>query len=172
MYHAMQFENKAGFMKKKGFTLIELLVVIAIIGLLATMAVVSFGNARMKARDTKRVHDLKSIYTALELYYDESGSYPTGTFDSRNATQWSTLSGYLTPAYMATLPIDPTNGGKDGSMCSTCGEYYYRSPNGQRCVLSTYLADASSPYVTGSNTYGSYHSITVGCASSDFWTCN
>ena len=51
--------------QRKGFTLIELLVVIAIIGLLATLAVVSFGSARQKANDAKRVADVRSVITAL-----------------------------------------------------------------------------------------------------------
>ncbi len=52
---------------KKGFTLIELLVVIAIIGLLSTMAVISLNSARLKARDAKRLSDVKQMSTLLSL---------------------------------------------------------------------------------------------------------
>ncbi|OGY45023.1 MAG: hypothetical protein A3A24_02510 [Candidatus Buchananbacteria bacterium RIFCSPLOWO2_01_FULL_46_12] len=62
--------------KIKGFTLIELLVVIAIIGLLSTLAVVALNSAREKARDAKRVADVKQVQTALELYYNDASSYP------------------------------------------------------------------------------------------------
>lgn len=65
-------------MKKKGFTLIELLVVIAIIGLLSTLAVVALNSARQRARDARRVADVKQIQTALELYYNDQDEYPAG----------------------------------------------------------------------------------------------
>jgi len=62
--------------KRKGFTLIELLVVIGIIALLSTLAVVALNNARQKARDAKRVADIKQVQTALELHFQENNEYP------------------------------------------------------------------------------------------------
>ena len=62
--------------EQKGFTLVELLVVIAIIGLLSTLAVVSLGSARSKARDARRISDIRQVQTALELYFASAGTYP------------------------------------------------------------------------------------------------
>lgn len=103
-------------MNKKGFTLIELLIVIAIIGLLSTLAVVALGSARVKARDSKRLADLKQIQTALELYYSENSSYPPGTSASLGTENFTCLNsaGFAakgcTDAYMPMVPTDPTQG--------------------------------------------------------------
>ncbi len=68
-------------MRQRGFTLVELLVVIAIIGLLATVGVVSLNQARAKARDAKRLSDVKQISKALELYLSGPQQYPVGLND-------------------------------------------------------------------------------------------
>ncbi len=65
-------------MKNRGFTLIELLVVIAVIGILASVVLASLNSARGKARDARRLSDMKQLQTALELYYDKYGRYPQG----------------------------------------------------------------------------------------------
>lgn len=101
-------------MNRKGFTLIELLVVIAIIGLLSTLAVVALGQARVKARDSKRLADLKQLQTSLELYYTDKNAYPTGasiTLGSASAICLNSASGFTTAgcpsAYMDRVPADP-----------------------------------------------------------------
>ncbi|MDP3970361.1 MAG: prepilin-type N-terminal cleavage/methylation domain-containing protein [bacterium] len=88
---------------RKGFTLIELLIVIAIIGLLATLAIVSLTTAQQKARDTKRIADLKQLQNATELYFSEvtPGSYPA-------ATTWAAYAADVAD-YISVMPIDPTN---------------------------------------------------------------
>lgn len=50
----------------KGFTLIELLVVIAIIGILAGIVLASLSSVRTKARDARRVSELKQMLNVLE----------------------------------------------------------------------------------------------------------
>lgn len=103
-------------MNKKGFTLIELLVVIAIIGLLSTLAVVALGNARQKARDARRLSDLKQLQTALELFYTDQTAYPSGS-GSLGAGSLACLnaSGFAAAGcgspYMGQVPSDPVNTG-------------------------------------------------------------
>lgn len=88
---------------KKGFTLIELLVVIAIIGLLSTLAVVSLNGARAKARDAKRLSDLKGIQTAIEIFKVNSEGVPPSPTNN-----W-TLG--LDEAFPNGLPTSPSGAG-------------------------------------------------------------
>ncbi|QQR82870.1 type II secretion system protein [Candidatus Campbellbacteria bacterium] len=84
-------------MKKftRGFTLIELLVVIAIIGILSSVVLASLNSAREKARDAKRISDIKQIQLALELYADShAGLYPAATSS-------------LVTTYMPSWPVAP-----------------------------------------------------------------
>lgn len=86
---------------QRGFTLVELLVVIAIIGILATLLLLQLGVARQRARDAKRIADINQVRTALELYFDDNGSYPI-------AANYAALS-VLAPKYLTLLPTDPLN---------------------------------------------------------------
>jgi prepilin-type N-terminal cleavage/methylation domain-containing protein len=61
--------------KNRGFTLIELLVVIAIIGVLSSVTLSALSKAKSKARDAKRITEVQGIMKALELYYNENGTY-------------------------------------------------------------------------------------------------
>jgi len=63
--------------KNKGFTLVELLVVIAIIGLLSSLIVVSMGDSRARARDSRRMSDLRQIPSAQENVMNDDRSYKT-----------------------------------------------------------------------------------------------
>jgi len=80
----------------------ELLVVIAIIGILSSIVIASMTSARQKARDTKRISDIKQLQLALALYADANANkYP------------ATLAGLLS-TFITTIPVPP--GG---------GSYYY-----------------------------------------------
>ncbi len=60
----------------RGFTLIEILVTISIIAILASIIYVSFGEARVNARNKAMTVELKEIQLQLETYRAQNNSYP------------------------------------------------------------------------------------------------
>lgn len=71
--------------KNDGFTLIELLIVVAIIGILAAIAVPNFLNAQTRAKVARARADLRTLGTALEIYFLDRGDYPR---DQTDDSKW------------------------------------------------------------------------------------
>lgn len=101
----MKILNKT--IKPQGFTLVELLVVISIIGLLSTLAVVAFNNARAKSRDAQRVANLRAVANAMELYYNVNRRYACTTGTSVAAC--TDLEPYLSSIATMNDPIAPVD---------------------------------------------------------------
>lgn len=98
----MKKTNARGFLT--GFTIIELLVVVAIIGLLSSIISFAVGQSRLRARDTKRVTDMKQIKSGLDLYFTSGSGYPdTVTWSAAEGTQLAC--GETT---VLTVPRDPS----------------------------------------------------------------
>ncbi len=139
---------------QKAFTLIELLVVISIISLLSTIIMSNISTARAKARDVERKQDLRSIATALELYYTDNNAYPLGGAGSDRSC-WKTktvnddISGchplgvLISGGYMESIPYDPGRNNYVGALgsasCPYCGcgsaQFYAYWSNGQKYLL-------------------------------------
>lgn len=113
---------------KKGFTLLELLVVMGIIAVLIALGAVSYASAQKKARDAKRLGDLKAIQNAMEQYYsvctDNPNTYKIAAGDLTGDLTCTTPS-----TTFITFPTDPLGGNyqcvTNAKTGATCGSSAY-----------------------------------------------
>ena len=117
--------------RAEAFTLVELLVVIAIIGILSTLAVVSLQSARARARDAKRITDVRQIQMALEFYYNDWSHYPAAVVAGASIGSGTTI-------YMAQVPAGPTPADGD----CVLSDYSYQQVNGGASYLMEFCLSA------------------------------
>ncbi len=121
--------------KSLGFTLIELLVAVVVIGILATIGLGQFYNARRKSFDTERKQALDSVARALEMYYNDHERYP-----KEGDISWGgALQDAKGTVYMKKLPTDPV--GADYVYETDTDGSYYR-------LYSTLANQEDSDYAT------------------------
>ncbi len=102
-----------------GFTLTELLVVVAIIGILSSVVLTSLSGTRERAKDGRRISDIKQIQLALELYYDINSSYPSGIYSGQ-------LDGFLNVSYDpngSEYVYSQLSSGQDYALSATLQQY-------------------------------------------------
>jgi len=156
------------FKTKKAFTLIELLVVIAIIGILASVSIIALSNARAKSRDAKRAGDMKQVQTALELFFNDKGRYPTEQEWSANQIFSTSTSG--TSTYMQIVPAAPIPA--DGNCTSEQNNFSYIQTDGGSSYTLSFCLGSNTGTITGglkAMTPAGIMSITPSCVSS-VWT--
>jgi len=79
----------------EGYSLVELMIVVAIIGLLVALAVPSFQQSAVKAREAALKQNLQTIRTVLDQHYADKGFYPPS------------LATLVEAGYLRQIPVDP-----------------------------------------------------------------
>lgn len=138
---------------KSGFTIVELLIVIVIIAILATLVIISYNGIQQRARDAKRINDIKSVAKAVEAYYAINGTYPStgglgfgSALGDANCTDAGTHTANwvpnVTPGFMSALPQS------EGPRTTTYPRCYKYVSNGSFYVISAWMAAETGPQTT------------------------
>ena len=135
--------------KHRGFTLIELLVVIAIIAILAAILFPVFAQAKLAAKKTQDLSNVKNVTLGTLIYIgDYDDQFPTATtyqYANGFVPGWSTR---IAP-YLKSLPIlrSPTDNGQDNP----------NDPTSNYSILGPWLSIAANGLTNfgydGSNTF-------------------
>ena len=130
----------------RGFTLMELLLVLAVVGLLSSVALTSLVNARIEARDSKRIIEVADVSRALNRFATDHGVYP------------ATLEALVSQAYLSEVPSDPRLEEPFTYKITRDGTRYYLGVNLESSTAAALLAD------TDAIRTGLYGSDNSGCA--------
>jgi general secretion pathway protein G len=79
----------------RGFTLIEVLIVVTLVVVLASMGMVQYQNSVQRTREAVLKEDLFRMREAIDQYYADKNSYPSGLQD------------LVSSGYMREIPEDP-----------------------------------------------------------------
>lgn len=141
--------------RHRGFTLIELLVVIAIIGVLASVVLASLNGARVQSRDAARKAALNQVSKALDLYFQDYGTYRvSGGGSGGGGLGWLSLgNGGSYPiavtqqlanlGYLGGYIVDPS-GAVQGSSSGRSGYMIYTNADGSAFTLWANLENPSA----------------------------
>lgn len=103
----------------RGFTLVELVVVIAVIGFLASVVFAVLADARLDARDKRRIEDLKQVERALHLFANDNNHFPRESDGANGDTATNGTFRTMIQPYLQGTPTDPSGVG------SATFHYYY-----------------------------------------------
>ena len=113
-----------------GFTLVEVITAIGVLAILAAAVIAALDPLEQfkKTQDSKRKADLAQVQRALEVYYQDFGSYPSSnpageivTNDQNDPVkEWGTD----WRPYMDVLPIDPVQSKNYAYWSDTTGQSY------------------------------------------------
>ena len=149
---------------KQAFTLVEMLIIIVIIGILTAALTLRVIWLQASARDTVRDTDLKTVATAIEVYYSDNGTYPIpqyiafldrhiafhdiivpSAFAQTVGSSLDTLDSKVLSSYLKSLPHDlNTKGLKNDSSgnCIVAGNSYAYYSDGSNYYAITAFSEA------------------------------
>ncbi|MFA9288586.1 MAG: type II secretion system protein [Weeksellaceae bacterium] len=86
-------------MYRKGFTLLEIMIAISILSVLVGVSATAYSVYIRNSRDARRIVDLESLRSGLELYRSNSinGAYPDD------------LDNLIDDGFLDVIPVDPSN---------------------------------------------------------------
>jgi prepilin-type N-terminal cleavage/methylation domain-containing protein len=104
--------------RRSGFTLVELLIVVIILAILAAVVIPQFASSTDDARAAALDTTLGNVRSAIDLYYQQHGEYPSKLGDGTNAaastaaflsqmTQFTTADGAVSTSKDATHIYGP-----------------------------------------------------------------
>jgi type II secretion system protein G len=141
--------------KARGFTLIELIVVIAIIGFLSSVIFAVLVDARLDARDKRRIEDLRQLERALHLYANDHQHFPRESDGMNGDTAMNNTFRTALAPYLQGIPVDPTGVG------NTTFHYYYDGAHECRGLVFAVIFARQMDKTENAN-YDAFSTVTCG----------